>query len=325
MLAAAQGRRPRLAARRRRRGLQRPRARPDLRAQDLGRGVARRHARRPRRRAQVQRHHALRSRRDGRRSSPTTWLRLRELQDETGGFNAFIPLSFQPANTGLSELPGPDRLRRPQDARRRPPRARQLPPHQGVLDQRRPQARPGLAVVRGQRPRRHGGRGEDQPRGRRRHRPGAQPGRARARDPRRRPRAGRARHALQRRAALRMASDERAPDRLRSSARRSGCRRAVRVGRIEFVNCFPLYCHFVEELRAPGRRAPTIVEGHPAALNRLLVDGAIDVALPSSIAFARHADALRAAARRSRSARSAPSTRSSSSRTCRWRRSQASR
>ena len=32
---------------------------------------------------------------------------LRDLQDETGGFNAFIPLSFQPANTGLSELPGP--------------------------------------------------------------------------------------------------------------------------------------------------------------------------------------------------------------------------
>ena len=34
-------------------------------------------------------------------------LRLRELQDDTAGFNAFIPLSFQPANTGLSELPGP--------------------------------------------------------------------------------------------------------------------------------------------------------------------------------------------------------------------------
>jgi aminodeoxyfutalosine synthase len=34
-------------------------------------------------------------------------LRLRDLQDETGGFNAFIPLSFQPANTELSELPGP--------------------------------------------------------------------------------------------------------------------------------------------------------------------------------------------------------------------------
>jgi aminodeoxyfutalosine synthase len=34
-------------------------------------------------------------------------VRLRELQDQTGGFNAFIPLSFQPAHTGLSELPGP--------------------------------------------------------------------------------------------------------------------------------------------------------------------------------------------------------------------------
>jgi len=34
-------------------------------------------------------------------------LRLRELQDETGGFNAFIPLSFQPANTQLADLPGP--------------------------------------------------------------------------------------------------------------------------------------------------------------------------------------------------------------------------
>jgi len=34
-------------------------------------------------------------------------IRLRDLQDDTGGFNAFIPLSFQPANTGLSELPGP--------------------------------------------------------------------------------------------------------------------------------------------------------------------------------------------------------------------------
>ena len=34
-------------------------------------------------------------------------VKLRELQDDTGGFNAFIPLSFQPPNTGLSELPGP--------------------------------------------------------------------------------------------------------------------------------------------------------------------------------------------------------------------------
>ena len=65
----------------------------------------------------------------------------------------------------------------------------------------------------------------------------------------------------------------------------------VRVGRIEFVNCFPLYHHFERELAARGMSA-SIVEGHPAALNEMLVDGAIDVALPSSIAFARDADQL---------------------------------
>lgn len=34
-------------------------------------------------------------------------LRLRAAQDETGGFQAFVPLSFHPANTRLSHLPGP--------------------------------------------------------------------------------------------------------------------------------------------------------------------------------------------------------------------------
>jgi aminodeoxyfutalosine synthase len=33
-------------------------------------------------------------------------LRLRELQDETGGFQAFVPLAFQPKNTRLSQLAG---------------------------------------------------------------------------------------------------------------------------------------------------------------------------------------------------------------------------
>jgi chorismate dehydratase len=64
----------------------------------------------------------------------------------------------------------------------------------------------------------------------------------------------------------------------------------VRVGRIEFVNCFPLYHHFERELAAHGVGAE-IIEGHPAALNELLVDGSIDVTLSSSIAFARNADA----------------------------------
>lgn len=33
--------------------------------------------------------------------------RLRDLQDETGGFTAFVTLPFQPANTKLAHLPGP--------------------------------------------------------------------------------------------------------------------------------------------------------------------------------------------------------------------------
>jgi aminodeoxyfutalosine synthase len=34
-------------------------------------------------------------------------IRLREAQDETGGFQAFIPLAFQPKNSGLAHLPEP--------------------------------------------------------------------------------------------------------------------------------------------------------------------------------------------------------------------------
>ena len=66
---------------------------------------------------------------------------------------------------------------------------------------------------------------------------------------------------------------------------------SARVGRIEFVNCFPLYLHFEEEFAARGYAAE-IVPGSPARLNGLLVAGGIDVALPSSIELARHADAL---------------------------------
>ncbi len=37
-------------------------------------------------------------------------VRLRELQDETGGFQTFIPLAFHPDNTGLSHIPKPSIL-----------------------------------------------------------------------------------------------------------------------------------------------------------------------------------------------------------------------
>jgi aminodeoxyfutalosine synthase len=37
-------------------------------------------------------------------------IRLRELQDETGGFQTFIPLAFHPDNTGLAEIKKPSSL-----------------------------------------------------------------------------------------------------------------------------------------------------------------------------------------------------------------------
>jgi aminodeoxyfutalosine synthase len=37
-------------------------------------------------------------------------IRLRELQDETGGFQTFIPLAFHPANTGLAHIKKPSSL-----------------------------------------------------------------------------------------------------------------------------------------------------------------------------------------------------------------------
>src|SRR5690606_11562968 len=37
-------------------------------------------------------------------------VRLRELQDETGGFQTFIPLAFHPDNTGLSHIKRPSAI-----------------------------------------------------------------------------------------------------------------------------------------------------------------------------------------------------------------------
>ena len=60
-------------------------------------------------------------------------LRLRELQDETGGFQVFIPLRFHNDNNRLSHLP----MAQPADVLKTfavsPADARQLPARQGVL------------------------------------------------------------------------------------------------------------------------------------------------------------------------------------------------
>ena len=80
-------------------------------------------------------------------------LRLRDQQDRTGGFLAFIPLAFHPGEHGLRapRLHVPDGRRRPEDARRLAPGARQHPEHQGVLDLADDAGRPGRAPLRRQR------------------------------------------------------------------------------------------------------------------------------------------------------------------------------
>ena len=70
-------------------------------------------------------------------------LRLRELQDETGGFQTFIPLAFHPDAE-------------PADDGDQPARARQLRPHQGLLDHARNRHGPGVARLRRRRHRWHG-------------------------------------------------------------------------------------------------------------------------------------------------------------------------
>ena len=70
------------------------------------------------------------------RSAIDHLLRLRDQQDATGGFLAFIPLAFHPENTVFERrgFTSHDRRRRPEDARRLAADARQHPEHQGVLD-----------------------------------------------------------------------------------------------------------------------------------------------------------------------------------------------
>ena len=93
---------PRLAARRRRRGARRPRAQRDQPTQDLHRHLARGDARGARPRHALDGDDDVRlARHAGRaRRAPA---RIRDLQDETGGFTAFIPWTFQAGNTALEE------------------------------------------------------------------------------------------------------------------------------------------------------------------------------------------------------------------------------
>lgn len=63
----------------------------------------------------------------------------------------------------------------------------------------------------------------------------------------------------------------------------------IRLGHIEYSNCFPLHADLLER----GNPDVSIVQGTPSTLNRALATGAIDVAPASSIEYARHAGRYR--------------------------------
>lgn len=64
----------------------------------------------------------------------------------------------------------------------------------------------------------------------------------------------------------------------------------IRLGHIEFSNCFPVHALLIDRGAPPGIELHT---GMPSELNAWLDEGRIDVAPASSIEYARHADRYR--------------------------------
>ena len=125
-------------------------------------------------------------------------LRLRALQDETGGFQAFIPLAFHPEGNGLKNLPAPtavDDLRTVAVSRLMLDNV----PHVKAYWASRRQGGADRAAVRRRRRRRHRRRRDDLQDGRLARARALTRSRARAAHPRGGARPGRARHAVQRR------------------------------------------------------------------------------------------------------------------------------
>ena len=61
----------------------------------------------------------------------------------------------------------------------------------------------------------------------------------------------------------------------------------MRVGRIPYINCFPVY-GAVDRGIVP--LAATLVDGVPTALNRLMAEGALDVSVVSTVEYARDSE-----------------------------------
>lgn len=75
-----------------------------------------------------------------------------------------------------------------------------------------------------------------------------------------------------------------------SDAARPDGAASLRLGDIQYSNCFPVHARLIDRPRVGD---PALVRGIPSRLNHLLEAGAIDVAPCSSIEFARHADRYR--------------------------------
>ncbi len=123
-------------------------------------------------------------------------VKLRELQDETGGFQTFIPLAFHPANTALEHIPTTTGHAGFEDDRGVAADAGQHRSHQGLLGDDDAARSPDRAALWRRRPGWHGGGREDLPRCRIDGEPELAARRTAAIDPRGRPRTDGARHAV---------------------------------------------------------------------------------------------------------------------------------
>ena len=121
-------------------------------------------------------------------------LKLRALQDETQGFQTFIPLAFHPDNTPLHHIPKTTGFEDLRHGRNLPPATGQHPAHKSLLGNADPRHSPNRSEVRSRRSGRNPGRRKNLPRRRRDHQPKSAPRRISPPDQASRPRTSRARH-----------------------------------------------------------------------------------------------------------------------------------
>ena len=76
-------------------------------------------------------------------------VRLRELQDQTGGFQTFIPLAFHPDNSRMAEIPKPSGLMDLKTMAISRLMLDNFAAHQGLLGDAGHQDGPGRPLVRG--------------------------------------------------------------------------------------------------------------------------------------------------------------------------------